>query len=115
MLRGGSQSLKNNRVGSFYYIKNKNMETMKIQVGFRCIADVKRIIPKPKGVRGKCKYMIRMEVGDAFYDDIKTCSAYRRLKSYMKQLGNSHEYGVGKVSVENDGMPEWRTLVWRKS
>lgn len=76
------------------------METMKIQVGFRCIADVKRIIPKPKGVRGKCKYMIRMEVGDAFYDDIKTCSAYRRLKSYMKQLGNSHEYGVGKVSVE---------------
>lgn len=61
------------------------METMKIQVGFRCIADVKRIIPKPKGVRGKCKYMIRMEVGDAFYDDIKTCSAYRRLKSYMKQ------------------------------
>ena len=34
------------------------METMKIQVGFRCIADVKRIIPKPKGVRGKCKYMM---------------------------------------------------------
>ena len=73
------------------------METMKIQVGFRCIADVKRIIPKPKGVRGK------------------TCSAYRRLKSYMKQLGISYEYGVGKVSVENDGIPEWRTLVWRKS
>ena len=86
------------------------METMKIQVGFRCIADV-----KPKGVRGKCKYMIRMEVGDAFYDDINTCSAYRRLKSYMKQLGISYEYGVGKVSVENNGVPEWRTLVWRKS
>lgn len=91
------------------------METMKIQVGFRCIAAVKRIIPKPKGVRGKCKYMICMEVGDAFYDDIKTCSAYRRLKSYMKQLGISYEYGVGKVSVENNGVPEWRTLVWRKS